>query len=347
MSYAVRQAPFRFKGAYNVEDCTTSQEVMEKAGLNWEVEKGSALCGMDATEDTLVEYPNFIHGHKIYSEIPNAFAIYRKDNNIPLGLVKGRYNIVQNSEAFKFFDGAIGKDKAIWQTAGCFGNGEKVFVSAKLPNNITVAGNDHVENYLVFLTSHDGSTGVKILLTPVRIVCQNTLTAAVRQAKNFISFRHTNSVHDNLGIADQILGICRNTSKFVQEEYNNMLKQTYTDKQAREAFASVILNDRELTSLKDHGYTVDNLFSREWNAIDDSKISMKKVNTLCKLEDYYHVGPGQAEHVGNGWGIFGAVTGYYSNVDESTGIKRMDSLLFGDKANKIKESANLILNYNS
>lgn len=57
-------------------------------------------------------------GTDIYRKCDNAFATYRTDYNIPLGVVKSKYTIVQNNDAFNFFDDAIGKNSAIWQTAG-------------------------------------------------------------------------------------------------------------------------------------------------------------------------------------------------------------------------------------
>ena len=172
MSYTIKGAPFRYKGAINVEDCRTSEDVMRKAQLDWNVAKCELIAKMPGLIEDIDKSSGFMKGGDYYEVCPNAFATYRTDHNIPLGLVKDRYTIVQNTEAFSFFDKAIGKDKAIWQTAGFFGNGERVFVSAKLPNNILVNG-DPVENYLVFTTSHDGSCGVKILFTPIRVICEN------------------------------------------------------------------------------------------------------------------------------------------------------------------------------
>ena len=162
--YIVKGVPFRTKGAVNVEDCTTSEEVIKKAGLDWSVDK----CYIYAAMLSNIK-DSFNEGGIDYAPIDNTYGIYRTDKNIPLGIVKGRYTTVQNIDAFKFFDKAIGKNKAIWQTAGAFDQGQRIFVSAKLPNNIFVK-NDVVDNYLVFTTSHDGSTGVKILLTPIRVV---------------------------------------------------------------------------------------------------------------------------------------------------------------------------------
>ena len=183
ISFKIKGIPFRYKGAINVEDCETAEDAIVKAGLDWTVAKCPLVAKMPLLsgydEEELLK-DGFFRGVDYYRECPNAYATYRTDKNIPLGIVKEKYTEVQNIEAFSFFNDAIGKDKAIWQTAGFFGNGERIFVSAKLPESIFVNGKDMVDNYLIFTTSHDGSSGVKILLSPIRVVCENTLNASIR-----------------------------------------------------------------------------------------------------------------------------------------------------------------------
>lgn len=341
MSYAVKGAPFRYRGAVNVEECKTAADVMSAAGLDWQVSKCELVAKMPLHIDK-PEENGFVFGSKNYVDCPNAYATYRTDYNIPLGIVKERYTPVQNIDAFTFFDGAIGKDKAIWQTAGFFGNGERIFVSAKLPKNILVDG-DPVENYLVFTTSHDGSSGVKILFTPIRVVCQNTLNAAIATSSNFVSFRHTKSVHQKIDVAAEILGICDSQIQFLNEQYNFMKKIQMNDAQAQEIFANVILTEDEQFRVKQTGHTVGQIITRDWRAINDSQISMKKVNTLSEINNYYFAGIGQREILGSAWGVYNAITGYYSNIDNSEGTKRMDSLLYGDKSRKIELAGNLVL----
>lgn len=340
--YGVKGAPFRYKGAVNVENCKTSADVMSAAGLDWEVAKCELVAKMPTININSKSEDSFIYGSDMYRICPNAYATYRTDHNIPLGIVKERYTPVQNIDAFNFFDGAIGKDKAIWQTAGFFGMGERIFVSAKLPKNILVNG-DPVENYLVFTTSHDGSSGVRILFTPIRIICQNTLNAAIKTSTNYVSFRHTKSVHGNLDIAAEILGICDDKIKYLNEQYNFMQKIKASDEQAQNIFANVILTDSELENIKNTGHTIQQVVNRNWMAIQDSGISMKKVNAIAEMNNYYFNGVGQKELLGNMWGVYNAVTGYYSNVDNAEGIKRMDSILFGDKSRKIELAGNLVL----
>lgn len=341
MSYIVKGAPFRYKGAVNVENCKTAAEVISTAGLDWQVAKCELVAKMPVYGDR-PEDNGFIFGSNNYVECPNAFATYRTDYNIPLGIVKERYTPVQNVEAFTFFDNAIGKDKAIWQTAGFFGMGERIFVSAKLPKNILVQG-DPVENYLIFTTSHDGSSGVKILFSPIRVVCENTLNAAIATSSNYVSFRHTKSVHGNLDIASEILGICDSRIVFLQEKFDFMRKTQIKDEDAQNIFANVILTEDEQFKINQTGHTVGQIITRDWRAIQDSGISMKKVNTLSEINNYYFSGIGQKEILGTAWGVYNAITGYYSNIDNSEGAKRMDSLLYGDKSRKIELAGNLVL----
>ena len=341
MAYTVKGMPFRYKGAVNVEDCKTAEDVMSSAGLNWNVSKCELVAKMPIHINQ-ADTNGFIHGTNNYVECPNAFATYRTDYNIPLGIVKERYTPVQNTEAFNFFNNAIGKNKALWQTAGFFGNGERIFVSAKLPKNIFVQ-DDVIENYLVFTTSHDGSSGVKILFTPIRIVCENTLNAAIHDSTNYISFRHTKSVHNNLDIAAEILETCNNKIANLQEQFILMKKIKMTDEKAQQTFANVVLTDDEQFRIKQTGHTIGQIITRDWRAINDTQISMKKVNVIAEMNNYYFDGIGQRELVGTGYGVYNAVSGYYSNVDNSEGLKRMDSLLYGDKARKIELAGNLIL----
>lgn len=351
MIYTIKGAPFRYKGAVDVSECRTSEEVMIKAGLDWNVSKCELVGKMpinfgsdyDADLDRLNELKDeggFIHGKDIYRLCNNAFATYRTDCNIPLGVVKSKYTSVQNKEAFSFFDGAIGRNKAIWQTAGFFGNGERIFVSAKLPNNILVKG-DPVENYLVFTNSHDGTSGVKILFTPIRVVCQNTLNAAIKGASNYVSFRHTSNVHNKISIAQEILGITKIMTNKVNEYYNYLNTIKCTDNDVVNFICNNVLTQGEVEALNVTGHNFQELIYRSYSAVHDAKISTRKLNVINDTWNYYNSGVGQKEIRGTMWGAVNAISGYYSNIDNAEGIKRLDSILYGDKARKIETAFNM------
>lgn len=338
--YKVKGKPWEYSGAVKVENCKTAADVMSAANLDFEVAKCELIAKMPT--NSIAEHEGFVFNGDNYVKCPNAYATYRTDYNIPLGIVKERYTPVQNIEAFSFFDDCIGKDRAIWQTAGFFGNGERIFVSAKLPNDILVNG-DPVENYLVFTNSHDGSTGVKILFTPIRVVCQNTLNAAIKTSTNFVSFRHTSSVHDNINIAKEILGICKEKVQFVKEQFNFLANKPINDENAMKLFGDVILTDKEKSDIIATGHNIKQIITRNYDAIYDANISMKKVNALSEMNNYYYVGAGQREVLGTAWGVLNAVSGYYSNVDNAEKTKRMDTLLYGDRSNKIANATNLLM----
>lgn len=338
--------PFNFKGAQNVEDCKTSEEVMIKAGLNWPVGKCEiyAKPPVEGIDITNLATDGFYHNGDLFTQVPNGFATYRMDNGYPLGIVKERYTPVQNVDAFKFFDDAIGKNAAIWQTAGLFDGGRRIFVSAKLPNNILVKG-DPVDSYLVFTNSHDGSTGVKILFTPIRVVCENTLNAAIRTSQSYVTYRHTKSVHDNISTAKEILGICQVLSNELGEAFNFMSTIKMTDMQAKEVIAKTVLTANDFAKLAEGGYTFNSLFTGNYNAVSYADISTQKYKMLQNMYLYYHEGIGQKQIEGTGWGVYNAITGYYSNMENNEGAKRMDTLLYGDRSRKIETVGNLVLDY--
>lgn len=348
MSYVIKGKPWAYSGSVDVSQCKTSEEVMVKAGLDWTTSKcelvGKMPIDFDRTTDEgldkmlqIKDEGGFVYGKDVYRLCENAYATYRTDCNIPLGVVKSKYTPVQNKEAFSFFDDAIGKNKAIWQTAGFFGNGERIFVSAKLPSNILVKG-DPVENYLVFTNSHDGSSGVKILFTPIRVICQNTLNAAIKGASNYVSFRHTSNVHNKISIAQEILGITSTMAGEVAEYYNFLSTIKVTDDDVVNYICSQVLSEEERFRLKETGHTNKELIYRSYGAVQDAKISTRKLNVINDTWDYYQGGIGQKQIAGTAWGAFNAISGYYSNVDNAMGTRRMDSLLYGDKNRKLESA---------
>lgn len=348
--YSSKGLPFVFPGVVNVSSCKTSAEVMQAARLDWEVKKTEIMAkmplslDMDKSLDDLLKMKErdsdaHIHGKNIYSLVPNAYTTYRSDNKLPLGIVKQKYTIVQNTSAFEFFDTVIGENKAIWQTAGYFGNGERIFVSAKLPDNILVKG-DKVDNYLVFVNSHDGSSGVRILFTPIRVICQNTLTAAIRTSTNYISIRHTESAYANIKQANEVLGITKKKIEYANEVYNMLANIKVTDEIVMEYICKHNLSEAEIEKLLGTNHTFKQVIYRNGSAVEAAEISTRKLNIITDIWEYYNNGIGQKEIAGTAWGAFNAISGYYSNVDNSEGSKRMDSLLFNDKAKKLEKAIN-------
>ena len=326
-----------------VEDCHTSKEVMEKAGLNFYVDKCELVARMPINingDNTVNEtMGDFAYNGNIYRDCPNAYATYRVDRNIPLGLVKSQYTVVQNIEAFNFFDDAIGPNKAIWQTAGCFGYGHRIFVSAKLPVETDVNG-DLINNYLVFTNSHDGSMSVDIMFTPVRMFCFNMLAGAKQSAKAHIRIKHTKSAKERLQRGTEVLRIACQYATEAQQLYDSLYTIKMSDDAVIEYLMKLNLTEDELYNILDYDKLrgFDRLLARDRFFMEQTNISTRKANKIASMFDYYKNGIGQREIMGNAWGAYNAVTGYYSNVDNVTGEKRLNSLLYGNGQSSINDA---------
>jgi len=198
-----------------IENYPTSREALKFAGLDYVVEKRKLF-----TYDKENENADFSIGTtKI--EVADYFATVRTDNKVVLGVVGKDYEVVQNTDAFIFFDSIVGGDGIYYETAGALGNGERIFITAKLPGYIKVGNNDLIEQYLFLTTSHDGSGSIIAAFTPVRIVCNNTLNAALHQQSNPIKIRHTATAKERLENAHKLMGITNKLS--VELEENNSM----------------------------------------------------------------------------------------------------------------------------
>lgn len=165
--FYVRQAPWHGLGV-RVEAAPSSEEALRLSGLDWQV----------------VQQPIMTTGD---IPIPGYKANLRDTDHQVLGVVTDRYRVVQNAEAFAFTDALLGEGVK-YETAGSLQNGRKIWLLAKLPDKYIIEG-DQVEPYLVFSNSHDGSGSIKVAMTPVRVVCQNTLNLALASAKRVWSMR--------------------------------------------------------------------------------------------------------------------------------------------------------------
>ena len=164
----VREKPWHGLGT-RVEEAPTSTDALRMAGLDWSVVQWNIqVCGG--------------------AKIKNYKANVRDSDGTVLGVVSDRYKIVQNAEAFEFTDSLIGGEVR-YETAGSLNGGRKIWLLARLPET-EIAG-DKTEPYICFTNTHDGSGAIRVCMTPIRIVCNNTLNLALGSARRAWSVRHT------------------------------------------------------------------------------------------------------------------------------------------------------------
>ena len=210
--FYVREKPWHGLGV-RVENAPSSQEALVAAGLDWNVEQRKVY-----TED----------GHVI----PGYYANVRGTDNRTLGVVTKRYRIVQNHEAFAFTDGLLGKGVR-YETAGSLKGGRKTWILARLPKQYRVA-EDKVMPYLVFSNSHDGSGAIKVAMTPVRVVCNNTLNLALQNADRIWSANHTGDIESKLEDARMTLFMAENYMNELAKESNRLNCKKVSDAEVEE-----------------------------------------------------------------------------------------------------------------
>jgi phage/plasmid-like protein (TIGR03299 family) len=235
----------------------------------------------------------------------NGHATVRTDTGEVLGFVNSSYEPIQNIDAFKFFDTLVAKYGAIYETAGVLGKGERIWILAKLPGHIKVHGNDIVNKYLLLTNSHDGSSHVRVKLTPIRVVCNNSLTAALQGAGE-IQISHALDVIGDLEQAITMLGL----SNFLYEQldvmFNDMAVRKITQEQLREYVQALVPDNEEAQ-----------------NTARTEKIR----NSVLGLHD-----SGRGAHLARGtlWGAFNSVAEYTDHMmlgEDST--TRLNSIWFG------------------
>lgn len=335
-----RRHPYVFRGVTDVTDCKTSREVLIKSNLDWDIKTGY-LYG-EANNIQFENKNSFLDNGKQYIKCEEHYCTYRTDTNQILGVVKGKYTPLQNRDAFDFFDNIIIKGDSEWFTAGCYNNGRKVFITAKINKTFKIANaNDDVDNYLMFITSHDGSTGVKVLLTPIRVVCFNMLNAAISSSTKYFNFKHTESVHYKIEKVQDMFKSIIYKIDTVKEYYQKLYNTKVTDEAVANIICAAILNENEYNQIElVHSKPMQLALGNYVYGLD---ISAQKRRIIGDMFEYYNIGIGQKEIIGTGWGLYNAISGYYSNVDNTNGIRRMDNFVDGRFSNKIKEVGELIV----
>ncbi|HJB07406.1 MAG TPA: DUF945 domain-containing protein [Candidatus Enterocloster faecavium] len=302
--FYTRETPWHGLGT-KVEDAPGSKEALVAAGLDWKVIQ-KEICTKEGQP---------VEGYRA--------NIRDRDQNI-LGVVSERYKVVQNEEAFSFTDQLLGEG-VTYETAGSLQDGRRTWILARLPQRYIISG-DEITPYLVFMNSHDGSGAIKAAMTPIRVVCQNTLNLALSTAKRSWSTNHTGDIQGKLSDA-------RNTLLYA-ERYMKELGKAIDQ-----------LNRIRLSDQKVYEY-INALFPLADGATETQKKNLLRLKDEVRLR--YFEAP-DLQHVGkNAYRFVNAVSDFAThaqplkrrmNYRESLFAKTVEGNAMIDKAYELVQAA--------
>ena len=224
--FYTREKPWHGLGTM-VAEAPNSKDALRLAGLNWKV----------LQEPVYTENEELIQGYK---------ANVRDTDRKVLGVVTDRYKVIQNEEAFAFTDTLLGEGVR-YETAGSLQEGRRVWMLARLPREFIIGG-ERISPYMVFSNTHDGSGAVKTALTPIRVVCNNTLNLALRTAKRSWSMIHTGDISGKIEEAKNTLFLADEYMTALGQEFENLRKIKLSEKQVLD-YIKILLPMEENYSL--------------------------------------------------------------------------------------------------
>ena len=264
--FSVREKPWHGLGTI-VKEAPTSADAIRLAGLDWSV-----------VQETI--YTNFnrvVEGYR---------ANVRSSDRKVLGVVSDRYKVVQNVDAFSFTDELLGKGVR-YETAGSLQEGKKVWLLARLPREYIIAG-ERISPYLVFSNTHDGSGSVKVAITPVRVVCNNTLNLALGTAKRSFSMIHTGNIQDKIQEAKDTLFLAEEYMDCLGVEFERLRRQKITDAQVKEYIELLLPMEKDPTPIQSKNIIRlrEDMMKRYYDAPDLQKVGSNAYRFINAVSDF-------------------------------------------------------------
>ena len=210
--FYVRETPWHGLGT-KVMEAPDSEGALIAAGLNWNVIQEPIFTGENEP----------IRGYK---------ANIRDSDRRVLGVVTDRYKVIQNHEAFAFTDELLGQGVR-YETAGSLQDGKKVWLLAHMPHEYIISG-ERISPYLLFSNTHDGSGAIKVALTPIRVVCNNTLNLALSTAKRSWSMVHTGDIRSKMQEARDTLFMAERYMDELGKEFEALRLKKLSDQKVME-----------------------------------------------------------------------------------------------------------------
>lgn len=264
--YSTREKPWHGLGTV-VREAPASEEALRLAGLDWKV----------VQEPIYTPFREKIEGFKA--------NVRDKDRKV-LGVVSDRYKVVQNVEAFSFTDELLGHGVR-YETAGSLAGGRRVWILARLPREYIIAG-ERISPYLVFSNTHDGSGSVKVAVTPVRVVCNNTLNLALETAQRSFSMVHTGNISDKIAEARDTLFKAENYMDCLGAEFEQLHRQKVTDEEVKNYIELLIPMESSATKTqaKNVKRLRDDLAMRYYDAPDLQTVGKNAYRFINAVSDF-------------------------------------------------------------
>lgn len=283
----------------SVNGLATAAEALQYAGLDWQVDKRQMYFEDGA--DRIV--------------YPDRFATVRSTDKHQLGIVSKNYHVFQNTEAFEFFDAVTdaGSGDAHYTSAGQSSGGQRVFLTAQIGENFTVAGEDAHGLYLMITNSHDGTKAFTAAITIIRVECTNAVTLALKSAKTRWSIRHKSDLKGKV------------------QEARDSLKMSFVYKDAFE---------KEIEKMMNVDINADQMLSIANAIVPPSKFQHDKAvaGIMDTFENEKTINDTEAK--GTGYGAFNAVTFWSDWVrNYQTEDARFKSLVGDGFAEKMRNKA--------
>lgn len=264
--YSTREKPWHGLGVV-VQEAPTSGEALRLAGLDWNV----------VQEPVYTSFREKIEGFK---------ANVRDSDRKVLGVVSDRYKVVQNVEAFRFTDELLGHGVR-YETAGSLSGGKRVWLLARLPQEYIMAG-ERISPYLVFSNTHDGSGSVKVAVTPVRVVCNNTLNLALDTAQRSFCMMHTGNIADKIREARETLFMAESYMEQLGAEFERLRKQKVTDAQVEEYIRLLLPMEKNPTKIQEKNIRRlrEGMKERYYGAPDLKKVGNNAYRFVNAVSDF-------------------------------------------------------------
>lgn len=285
-----------------VDDNLSPADMMKAAGLDWKVEKTPMY---------------FRAPDKKVTEVPDHFALVRDTDGRVLDVVGNRYEPVQNADAFEFFADFVHAGDARMDTAGSLHNGQWVWGLASLEEGFKLANGDHIRGYVLLASPHKQGKSLIGKFTPVRVVCNNTLTLALREGgkRRAQEFRmnHRNKFDAAMiKTAKEVMGIAREQLDEFEKNATLLAAKTMTPEDVK-----VFLHPYFQPQAK-----IIDLFN------DPTQINPRFQSVL----DAYEKAPGAAIASGTAWGVLNAVTYYFDHMAGKSADTRLAKSWLGRNA---------------